>query len=69
MKKTRSLGCEKMDLSGCLGGGEVKVVTLGLSELWSHVDIYIYCIYIYVLVWPLPSNSDKIHYAFSREPL
>ena len=61
-----------MDLSGCLGGGEVKVVTLGLSELWSNVDIYIYCIYkqyIYILVWPPPSNSDKIHYAFSREPL
>ena len=45
-----------MDLSGCLGGGEVKVVTLGLSELWSNVCIYIYCIY-----WcgPLPATVTR----------
>ena len=50
-----------MDLSGCLGGGEVKVVTLGLSELWSNVDIYIYTVYInniYIYTGVAPSQQQ-----------
>ena len=38
-----------------------------ISSIFESFSIYIYILYI--LVWPPPSNSDKIHYVFNREPL
>ena len=56
MKKTRSLGCEKMDLSRCLGGGELKVVSLGClscGQTWIYIYINnMYKQYIYMVTPP-----------------